>query len=110
MISAMALAVAVDVRLPPLPPCVTRFGRAWPALLVMMPENWYSEVGSPRAGPSLGPKSTGRLEVSDMLLGWAVPAAWVRACESVGDDGVLNTCLAAGSGVSTSSMLRTGCS
>jgi hypothetical protein len=94
-----------------LPPCVTRLGRAWPALLVIMPENWYSVVGSTTlAGPSLGPKSAGLAEASDMLLGWALVAAWRRELDSIGDEGVLNTCfVAAGGGLSTSSMLRTGC-
>src|SRR5690348_10508388 len=100
MISAMA----VDR----LPPCVTRFGRAWPALVVMIPENWYSVVGSTRAGPNLGPKSAGLAEVSDMLLGWALLAAWARAFGSVGDEGVLRTCVAAMTGLSISSILRTG--
>ena len=43
-----------------------------------------------------------------MLLGWALLAAWARAFESVGDEGVLNTCFVARDGLSTSSMLRTG--
>jgi hypothetical protein len=44
-----------------------------------------------------------------MLLGWALVAAWRRELDSMGDEGVLNTCFVAGGGLSTSSMLRTGC-
>jgi hypothetical protein len=92
-----------------LPPCVTRFGRAWPTWLVIIPENWYSDVGSCRADLDLGPKSTGLRAASDMLLGCALFTAWARECESVGDDGVLSTCFMEGGGLSMSSMLRIGC-
>jgi len=111
IISAMALDRLLPWSgIPPgrLPPWVTRFGRAWPTWFVMIPENWYSLVRSARAGPNLGPKSTGLVEASDMLLGWALLAACARAFESVGDEGVLNTCFVAMGGLSTSSMLRTG--
>lgn len=51
------------------------------------------EVGSSLVADERGPKSAGLDEASDMLLGCPI-GVLRRACDSIGDDGLLRTFLA----------------